>query len=72
MFRVHADHPHHTFAVDNFALVAHLLDRSTHFHLEQLSNLPARSLTYTGKLFFLYSDRRVKVPLTPDRQEESE
>jgi hypothetical protein len=25
MFRIYADHPHHTLAVDDFALVAHLL-----------------------------------------------
>ncbi len=32
MFRVDTDHSDHTLAVDNFALVAHLLHRSTYFH----------------------------------------
>ena len=32
MFRIYTNHPHHAFAVDDFALVAHLLDRRTDFH----------------------------------------
>src|ERR1700683_1661100 len=33
MFRIGADDPHHTFAVDHFALIAHLLYRRSHFHI---------------------------------------
>jgi hypothetical protein len=38
MFRVFANHPHHTVAMDNLALVANFLYRSTnlHFPLPQL------------------------------------
>jgi hypothetical protein len=32
MFRVDADHPHHTFAVDDLALVANFLYRCPYFH----------------------------------------
>jgi hypothetical protein len=33
MFGVDTNHPHHTFAVNNFALVTHFLNRSPDFHL---------------------------------------
>jgi hypothetical protein len=36
MLRIGADDPHHTFAVDHFALVAHFFDGRSHFHF----NLP--------------------------------
>src|SRR5712691_5122506 len=32
MFRVDANHPYHTLAVDDLALVANLLDRCSYFH----------------------------------------
>src|SRR5882672_10531599 len=32
VFRVHADDPHHAFAMDHLALVANLFDRRSHFH----------------------------------------
>jgi len=31
-----ANHPHHTVTPDNFAVAAHLLDRSSHFHRKLL------------------------------------
>src|SRR5271170_6906092 len=33
MLRIGADDPHHTFAVDHFALVAHLFDGRSYFHV---------------------------------------
>jgi hypothetical protein len=33
MFGVYANHPHHTFAMDDLALVAHFFYGSTDFHL---------------------------------------
>jgi len=36
MFRIDANHPHHTFAMDDLALVAHLFNRRTDLHLENL------------------------------------
>ena len=41
MFWVRADHPHHSFAVDDLALVAHLLYRSTYFHKTVLTSAVA-------------------------------
>jgi hypothetical protein len=32
MFRVHADDPHHTFAMDHLALIANLFDRRSYLH----------------------------------------
>src|SRR5580700_282872 len=33
MFRNHANHPHHTLAVDDLALVANFLNRCAYFHI---------------------------------------
>ncbi len=38
MLGIDADHPHHAFAMDDLALVAHLLYRRTDFHLPNLVN----------------------------------
>jgi hypothetical protein len=32
MLRIHADHPHHTLAVDDLAFVAHLFNGCPYFH----------------------------------------
>ena len=46
MFRVDANHPHHTFAVNDFALVTHFFYRSTDFHLINLNLLVTRELLH--------------------------
>ena len=51
VFRVDANHPHHTLAVNDLALVTHFLNRSTDFHLGQPSNLSA------GLAAVIYSDK---------------
>src|SRR5208282_5798553 len=43
MFRVDADHPHHTFAVDNLALVTDFLNRCSYFHNQFLRNMWGRA-----------------------------
>jgi len=39
MFGVDTNYPHHTFAVNDFALVTHFLNRSPDFHFDQPSSL---------------------------------
>ena len=39
MFGIDADHAHHAFAMDDLALVAHLFNRRTDFHLETSNSL---------------------------------
>jgi len=39
MFRVNADHPYHTLAVDDLALVTDFLYRCSYFHNFKLSSL---------------------------------
>jgi hypothetical protein len=41
VFGVDADHPHHAFAVDDLALVAHFFYWSTDFHLNNPQDLPS-------------------------------
>jgi hypothetical protein len=49
MFRVLADHPHHTFAVDNLALITNFLYRCSDLHAVSLQILlPRRRDLPTG------------------------
>src|SRR5712675_976197 len=68
VFRVDADHPHHTLAVDDLALVTNFLYRCSYFHKlsSQLSAFsrqqnPLRPI-YNDKQFFRDSNRRAKAP----------
>ena len=44
MLRVLADHPHHTAAMDDLALVTNLLYRCTYLHNDKPLNLSTRKL----------------------------
>jgi len=50
MFWIDANHPHHAFAVNDFALVAHLLYRRPDFHVinPQSSSLLGTNLICNG------------------------
>ena len=58
MFRVGADDPHHTFAVDHLAFITHLFDRSSNLH----NSLP----TSATEQFFRGPDRGVITQLPLD------
>ncbi len=69
MFRDFADHPHHTVAMNNLALIADTLDACSYFHDGCLySKLRVRSERWKGPferlnfplptLFFTYTGRR--------------
>src|ERR1700688_2824971 len=49
MFRVNANHPHHTLAVDDLALVANLLYRCSNLH--NSSQFPVLSFQLTSRAF---------------------
>src|SRR5580692_2593655 len=78
VFRVDADHPHHTLAVDDLALVTDFLYRCSYFHKSsfQPSALSRQKDHPTEQATFIYSDiqfcrdsnRRVKVPPRPCRR----
>src|SRR5580698_2795021 len=66
MFRNHANHPHHTLAVDDLALVANFLNRCAYFHKSPAFSrqLSAFSKTFTCicTQFFRDSGRMEKAP----------
>jgi hypothetical protein len=58
VFRVDANHPHHTFAVDDLALVANLLYRCPYLHNPAFS----RQLSAFSKSNFFYTHCRRASP----------
>src|SRR5579872_6409339 len=72
VFRVHADDPHDTLAMDHLAFVANLLDGRSNFHMKTGAETggPGRSLAppfpTASALSFPGSDREDLAPPLPD------
>ena len=67
MLRISADNPHHTFAVDHLAFVAHLFDGRSNFHDSLPLGKSAWATLLLVEQFFHGRDREATTPPAPDR-----